>query len=199
VEGGFIDMAADGGPAGAGHLASLGGDRRALIARTLAGAAERGELCLQYLPQIDLHTGKMYGAEALLRWNSPLLGRLQPADFLPVAESNGLIAQIGDWALHRACEQAVAWRREGLASLRVSVNIAALQLGDLAERVQSALLAAGASPAMLGIEVTETMLSLDTARAAKALHALRAIGVQISLDDFGTGYSNLGVLRSLPI
>jgi EAL domain-containing protein (putative c-di-GMP-specific phosphodiesterase class I)/CheY-like chemotaxis protein len=103
--------------------------------------------------------------------------------------------------LRRACEQAVAWRQAGVGELRVSVNISGFELaqGDVAERVQAALLDTGATPAMLGIEVTETMLVADANVAARALHALRAIGVQISLDDFGTGYSNLSVLRSLPI
>ncbi|HEV8691886.1 MAG TPA: EAL domain-containing protein [Ideonella sp.] len=196
----LFELAADVDPR-AEQLAQLVLDHRAQMAQALAGAAVRGELSLQYLPQVDLRSGAMHGAEALLRWNSPLLGKLQPAEFLPLAEETGLIAEIGDWVLRRACEQAAAWRREGLTSLRVSVNISAQQLarGDLAERVQSALLAAGVLPAMLGVEVTEKVLAVDPPRAERALQALRAIGVQILLDDFGTGYSSLGVLRTLPI
>ncbi|MGM9491030.1 EAL domain-containing protein [Ideonella sp. YS5] len=176
-------------------------DRRQAMAQALAGAVRRGELSLHYQPQVDLRNGTMYGVEALLRWHSPEFGAVWPAEFIPVAEQHELIVEIGDWVLRRACEQAAAWRRAGVGHLRVSVNVSAHQLaqGDLARRVQEALLDAGTPPQLLGIEVTETMLVLDAARAARELHALRAIGVQISLDDFGTGYSNLSLLRALPI
>lgn len=180
---------------------SAGLDRRLALAAALVGAAERGELSLCYQPQVDLRHGRMYGVEALLRWSSPEFGSVAPSEFIALAEQTGQIVEIGDWVLRRACEQAVAWHRQGLADMRVSVNISAPQLvhGDLSERVQAALIDSGASAAMLGIEVTETMLVRDAGRAARALHSLRAIGVQISLDDFGTGYSNLSVLRTLPI
>jgi EAL domain-containing protein (putative c-di-GMP-specific phosphodiesterase class I)/FixJ family two-component response regulator len=176
-------------------------DRRQAMVQALAGAASRGELSLHYQPQIDLRNGAMYGVEALLRWQSPEFGAVWPAEFIPLAEQHDLIVEIGDWVLRRACEQAAAWRRAGVGELRVSVNVSPHQLaqGDLSQRVQEALLDAGTAPQLLGIEVTETMLVLDAARAARELHALRAIGVQISLDDFGTGYSNLSLLRTLPI
>ena len=190
-------VARAGGPEGL----AAGQDRRQAMAQALAGAAARGELSLHYQPQIDLRNGAMYGVEALLRWNSPLFGSVPPTEFIPLAEQQELIVEIGDWVLRHACGQAAAWRRAGVGELRVSINVSSHQLakGDLAQRVQEALLDAGAPPHLLGIEVTETMLVLDAARAARELHALRAIGVQVSLDDFGTGYSNLSLLRTLPI
>jgi EAL domain-containing protein (putative c-di-GMP-specific phosphodiesterase class I)/CheY-like chemotaxis protein len=174
--------------------------RRAAIAAALRGALERDELDLHYQPQVDLRTGRMYGVEALLRWQSATLGSVPPTEFVGMAEETGQIAAIGDWVLRAACTQAAAWRRAGM-DLRVSINISARQLAhdDLAQRIQSVLLQTGADPVMLGVEVTETMLIGDAARAARTLHALRAIGVQVALDDFGTGYSNLSMLRSLPI
>jgi len=194
-----VGHAAHTAPAAAAACAA--GDRRAALAAALAGAAARGELSLHYQPQIDLRHGGMYGVEALLRWQSPQFGAVSPSEFIGLAEASGQIVEIGDWVLRRACEQAAAWHRRGMGELRVSVNISVHELarGDLAERVQSALLDSGAPASMLGIEITETVLMLDASRAVRALHALRAIGVQISLDDFGTGYSNLTMLRTLPI
>ena len=188
------------GTSGPAALA-LAPDRHRAMVQALAGAVQRGELSLHYQPQVDLRNGAMYGVEALLRWSSPVFGAVAPSEFIPLAEQHDLIVEIGDWVLRRACEQAATWRRSGVGELRVSVNVSAHQLakGGLAQRVQEALLDAGAPPHLLGIEVTETMLVLDSARAARELHALRAIGVQISLDDFGTGYSNLSLLRTLPI
>ncbi len=175
--------------------------RRTAIASALRTAIERHELSLHYQPQVDLQSGAMYGVEALLRWHSATLGTVPPAELIAVAEQTDQIAAISDWVLRAACTQAQAWRRAGLADLRVSVNVSGKELvhDDLAQRVQSMLLETGAEPGMLGIEVTETTLVGDTLRAARTLHALRAIGVQIALDDFGTGYSNLSMLRSLPI
>jgi len=175
--------------------------RRTAMASALRDAIDRHELSLHYQPQVDLQSGAMYGVEALLRWHSATLGTVPPAELIAVAEQTEQIEAIGDWVLRAACTQAAAWRRAGLAGLRVSVNISGKELvhDDLAQRIQCVLLETGAEPGMLGIEVTETMLVGDTLRAARALHALRAIGVQIALDDFGTGYSNLSMLRSLPI
>lgn len=175
--------------------------RRTAVASALRTAIDRNELCLHYQPQVDLQSGAIYGVEALLRWQSSTLGAVPPSELIAVAELTDQIAAIGSWVLHAACAQAAAWRRAGLAGLRVCVNISSKELvrGDLAQQIQSVLLETGAEPGMLGIEVTETTLVGDTLRAARTLHALRAIGVQIALDDFGTGYSNLSMLRSLPI
>jgi diguanylate cyclase (GGDEF)-like protein/PAS domain S-box-containing protein len=178
-----------------------GAMRRLTIEWALRQAVGSGELSLLYQPQAELRYGGMQGVEALLRWESATLGPVSPAEFVPVAEQSGQIIAIGEWVLRTACAQAAAWQREGFAHLRVHVNVSAAQLArdDLAERVQAVLLETGAKPSHLGIEITESMLAADVAKAARALATLRAIGVEISLDDFGTGYSNLSSLRALPI
>ncbi|MFM2066028.1 MAG: hypothetical protein RLZZ584_937 [Pseudomonadota bacterium] len=167
------------------------------LRRALAG----NELSLHYQPQVDLATGDIRGAEALLRWNSAELGAVMPDEFIPIAERSGLIGAIGDWVLQRACEQAVAWQRAGLAALRVSVNLspAQLQRPDLAAHVQAVLHQTGARGEQMGVELTEGMLMTDVDGAAAVLRAIKALGVEISLDDFGTGYSSLNSLSRLPI
>jgi diguanylate cyclase (GGDEF)-like protein len=167
----------------------------------LRRALERDELELQYQPQVDLSNGMVVGAEALLRWNSPELGRVSPSEFIPLAERSGLIGVLGDWVLRRACEQTVFWRRAGLRPVRIGVNLSPSQLQrpDLAGHVQSVMIQTGADPACLGIEVTESTAMADPQRAAIVLSEIKAIGIEISLDDFGTGFSSLSCLRSLPI
>ena len=193
--------------AGPGQIrfASSSGNERAMrqiaLEWALRQALADGEFSLKYQPQIELRYGAVQGVEALLRWRSASLGDVSPAEFIPIAEQGGLIVAIGEWVLRTACLQAAAWKREGFANLRVHVNISPAQLArdDLADRIQAILLEAGADPRQLGVEVTETMLSDNAEKAARALGALRAIGMEISLDDFGTGYSNLSTLRALPI
>jgi diguanylate cyclase (GGDEF)-like protein/PAS domain S-box-containing protein len=178
-----------------------GAMRQLAIESALRSAIANGELSLLYQPQVELRYGGIQGVEALLRWDSAILGSVSPAEFVPVAERSGQIVAIGEWVLRSACAQAAAWQRDGLAHLRVHVNVSAAQLArdDLAERVQAILLETGTKPDHLGVEITESMLAADVAKAARALATLRAIGVEISLDDFGTGYSNLSSLRALPI
>jgi len=175
--------------------------RRIALEWALRQALAGGELSLKYQPQMELRYGTVQGVEALLRWRSSSLGEVSPTEFIPIAEQSGLIVAIGEWVLRTACLQAAAWKREGFGNLRVHVNISAAQLArdDLADRIQAILLECGADAGQLGVEVTESMLSDDTEKAARALGALRAIGMEISLDDFGTGYSNLSTLRALPI
>jgi len=175
--------------------------RRLELESALHHAIERGEFTLLYLPQLELRSGRPRGVQAMPRWHSATLGTVSPAEFIPVAERSGQVVAIGQWVLRAACAQAAAWQRAGLGELRVQVNISAAQLAqdDLAARVEAALLESGAQPRMLGVALTETLLSADAARAARTLQALRAIGVEIALDDFGTGYANLGMLRTLPI
>jgi len=175
--------------------------RQLAIEWALRQAISNDELSLVYQPQVELRYGAIQGVEALLRWESATLGQVPPTEFVSVAERSGQIVAIGEWVLRTACAQIAAWQHEGHAHLRVHVNVSAAQLarGDLAERVQAILLETGARPNHLGIELTESMLAADVAKAARALATLRAIGVEISLDDFGTGYSNLSSLRALPI
>ena len=171
------------------------------IESELTHAIERRELALHYQPQVDLATGRLCGAEALLRWRSHQLGPVSPAEFIPVAERCGLIGALGDWVLREACRQIAAWKQAGLPPLRIGVNLSPVELQrpDLARHVQAVLAASGAEPACLGLEVTEGTLMADVAHAAAVLRDIKSLGVQISLDDFGTGFSSLSVLSSLPI
>ncbi|KQU81641.1 MULTISPECIES: EAL domain-containing protein [unclassified Rhizobacter] len=175
--------------------------RRMTLESALRRAIGRQELLLHYQPQVDLTDGRLLGVEALVRWHCTELGDVEPTEFIPVAEQTGLIIPIGEWVLRSACAQAASWARAGLPGVRVHVNLSPLQLQqpDIARRLHGILLETGANPAHLGVEVTESMLTVDGAHAARTLRELKAIGVEISLDDFGTGYSNLGVLRTLPI
>jgi diguanylate cyclase (GGDEF)-like protein len=176
--------------------------RRAMqVEAGLWRALQLDEFVLHYQPKVDLVSGQINGAEALLRWNSADLGAVAPGEFIPIAERSGLIGAVGDWVLRQACTDTAAWRRSGLRPVRVSVNLAASQLQrhDLASQVQAVLLDTGADPAWLGVELTESMVMSDVAGATATLRALKAIGVEISLDDFGTGFSSLSSLSRLPI
>ncbi|MDI1260011.1 EAL domain-containing protein [Aquabacterium sp.] len=176
------------------------GDRLAREA-ALREALVRQELYLQYQPQIDLGTGQMVGAEALVRWRNALFGDLAPDDFLPMAEETELILEISTWVLVTACESAVRWQQAGLPTLRMAVNMSAKQLNqpDIARSIETILRKTGLDPHCLSIEVTESMLMNDLERVAVTLGELKSIGVHIALDDFGTGYSSLANLRRLPI
>ena len=167
----------------------------------LRDALPRRELSLVYQPQVDLVSGEVIGAEALLRWQSAAYGRVAPEEFIPLAERSGLIAEIGDWVIREACAQSVRWRQAGLPALKVSVNVSPVQFqfGDVALVVRRALADSGALPASLGIELTESALQHDADQVAATLRGLRAEGIEIALDDFGTGFSSLSRLRELPI
>ncbi len=168
----------------------------------LRRAIGAGELFLEYQPIVDLESGELVGAEALVRWNHPTRGRLGPNVFIPLAEETGLIGEIGTWVLRTACMEVARWAGKAPGVVpRVSVNLAASQVADerLPWIVQSALSQAGASPAWLTLEVTESHLVADTVAILERLHAVRALGIQISVDDFGTGYSSLAYLQEFPI
>jgi len=167
----------------------------------LRHAIARNELYLCYQPQVDLVTGRMTALEALVRWNDGTRGEISPAEFIPVAETTGLIIPIGEWVLRTACRDSVRWQAQGLPPLRVGVNLSMRQLQqpDLVQRVRAILQETGLDPHHLGVEVTESMLVEHVEHVAQTLSQLKAIGVEIALDDFGTGYSNLGYLNKLPI
>jgi diguanylate cyclase (GGDEF)-like protein/PAS domain S-box-containing protein len=175
--------------------------QRLALETALRHALRDEQLELHYQPQVDLAHGRIVGVEALLRWQHPTLGRVAPDRFIPIAEETGLIVAIGDWVLCRAIEQAAAWQRAGLPSLRMAVNLSARQLmhPDLAQRIEGLLAATGLDPRLFGVEVTESMLIANFDQAVQHLRALRALGVEVSLDDFGTGYSSLSYLRRLPV
>ncbi len=167
----------------------------------LRQAIQRGELDLNYQVKVDLVSHQTTGVEALLRWNNAELGLVSPAEFVPVAEANGMILPIGEWVLHRACTQARTWRDRGLPEIHVAVNVSSRQLyqDDLVETVVRILDETGFEARCLEIELTESMLMENIAEVEPKLHQLRELGVRIGIDDFGTGYSSLAYLKRLPI
>ena len=159
-------------------------------------ALERDQLRVVYQPKVDLHTGNVIGAEALLRWDHPALGAVAPDVFVPVAEEIGIMVPIGRFVLGEACRQAVSWERDGNA-IPVSVNVSGRQFDDhdLAAEVQEVLTETGLPATHLCLEITETLLMSDTVRSTQIMRDIHTMGVQLSIDDFGTGYSSLAYLH----
>ena len=177
--------------------------RRLEVAAELRHAIERGELVLFYQPIVEVSTGSVHGAEALVRWHHPQRGLLPPSDFIPIAEATGLIIPLGRWVLREACNQTQQWKQAGLAdkSFYTSVNLSARHVVDdnVLGDIRTALAVSGLSPEALVVEVTETTLIQDLDRARAALTALKRLGIRIAVDDFGTGYSSLAYLSNFPI
>jgi EAL domain-containing protein (putative c-di-GMP-specific phosphodiesterase class I) len=171
------------------------------FAKELSQALEREELFLDYQPQIDLETGKLSGVESLVRWHHPRLGRISPADFIPIAEETGLIIPMGYWILRRACQQYQQWQSLGIAPFKLSVNLSLCQLKDpnLVSVIRSILIETEINPDYLELEITESFMVSDISAAIATLTELRELGIQIAIDDFGTGYSSLSSLKNLPI
>jgi len=174
---------------------------RQSIEENLRRALERQEFALHYQPKINLRTGEISGAEALLRWMHPVRGPVSPAQFIPVAEDCGLILPIGQWVLREACKQARAWADAGLPLPTMAVNISSMEFREdkFIESVFTTLSETGLDPKSLELELTESVLMKRAESAASVLKTLRARGVQIAVDDFGTGYSSLSYLRKFPI
>ncbi|HEV3182397.1 MAG TPA: EAL domain-containing protein [Steroidobacteraceae bacterium] len=174
---------------------------RFTIEEQLRGALERNEFSLQYQPQFDVRTGTISGVEALLRWTNAELGAVSPVEFIPVAEETGLILAIGKWALRAACQQAQVWRDEGLPVQRMAVNVSGRQfaLAEYPQEVAAALKETGLDPAVLELEITESVVMADEAWAEKAIKELKALGISLAIDDFGTGYSSFGRLRHFAV
>jgi diguanylate cyclase (GGDEF)-like protein/PAS domain S-box-containing protein len=174
---------------------------RQSIEESLRTALERQEFALHYQPKINLRTGDITGAEALIRWTHPVRGQLSPAQFIPVAEACGLILPIGNWVLREACKQAQAWVGAGLPMGTMAVNISALEFGDekFLDRVFAILKDTGLDPKCLELELTESVLMKRAESTESILMTLRGHGVQLAVDDFGTGYSSLSYLRKFPI
>jgi diguanylate cyclase (GGDEF)-like protein/PAS domain S-box-containing protein len=162
----------------------------------LRRAIGSAELALHFQPQVARRDGRVLGIEALLRWTSSELGRVSPADFIPLAEDTGLILPIGDWVIRQACLQNKAWQDAGLPRIPVAVNVSAHQFkaGTVPATVRAALAESGLEARHLEVELTESVMLGDAAAAESQLAELRAMGVSLSLDDFGTGYSSLGYL-----
>ncbi|MGF6722161.1 diguanylate cyclase (GGDEF)-like protein/PAS domain S-box-containing protein [Paraburkholderia sp. GAS41] len=174
---------------------------RLQLSTRLRRAVKAQALQLAYQPQIDMVTGRIFGAEALLRWNDPELGTVSPAVFIPVAEESGMIQIIGEWVLRTACQQARSWLDQGLPPIRVSVNVSPLQLerSDLVTVVNAALTEAQLPPECFELEVTEGALMRNAEDVARTLRELRSLGVKIAIDDFGTGYSSLSYLKRFSV
>jgi len=171
-------------------------DRQEMDA-ALRRAFERNEFGLVYQPQVELRSGALVGAEALIRWSHPTLGPVSPARFIPAAEETGLIVELGRWALRTACLAATHWPKD----VKVAVNVSPVQfeLSDVVADVAEALEFSGIDPARLEVEITEGIFVRNFAEVADRLKRLRALGIGVALDDFGTGYSSLNYLAELPV
>lgn len=166
----------------------------------LRRAIGNNELLLYYQPKVDIQNGCIVGAEALVRWQHPERGLVLPSEFIPIAEESKLVVRLGEWVLEAACQQAAAWRRAGLAPVRVAINVSAGEFTlSLPDRVQAALNRHAISAAWLELEITESMLMTSTDDVIAIMEEITALGVTLSLDDFGTGYSSLSYLKRFPI
>lgn len=174
---------------------------RLQIEEELHSALENQELSLHYQPQVDIYTGKIIGAEALLRWQRSDGSMVPPFRFIPVAEECGLINPIGEWVIQQACQQAKAWQDAGLPKIVIAVNLSAIQFRQkrLFDIVHQALEHSGLEPGWLELEITEGALMEDTASAVVLLERLKQLGINLAIDDFGTGYSSMGYLKHFPV
>lgn len=171
------------------------------LERDLRQAIENRQFALHYQPQMSLTTGAIVGVEALLRWHHPERGLISPADFIPVAESSGLIIPIGDWVLNEACAQAISWQKMGLPPIRMGINVSVQQFnaGNLVQRVAAALQKTQLHPGLLKLEITESLLMQEIEQSIETMNRLTELGVHLAIDDFGTGYSSLAYLKRFPI
>jgi EAL domain-containing protein (putative c-di-GMP-specific phosphodiesterase class I) len=174
--------------------------KRSSIESELRSALDAGQLELHYQPTIDLETGRICGAEALMRWRHPSRGLMQPDEFIPVAEASALIIPMGRWALHEACRQARQWQDDGLRPIPIAVNVSALQFRTpgLLDDIQRFLKETRLPARFLELELTESALMVDTAVTTSLLEVLKAHGIVLKVDDFGTGPSSLSYLQNCP-
>ncbi|MBX9937362.1 MAG: EAL domain-containing protein, partial [Burkholderiaceae bacterium] len=159
------------------------------------------QLQLHYQPQADIATGRIIGAEALLRWHDPQEGAISPARFIPVAESSGLIGPLGEWVLRQVCQQGQRWLDAGLPAITLAVNVSPrqFQLTDLVASTRTALAETGFPASQLELEITESALAERFEEVLKVLEGLQGLGLHLAVDDFGTGYSSLAHLKRFPI
>ena len=177
-----------------------GMQERMRIESGLRHALGHGELTLYYQPKFDIATNRIVGAEALVRWIHPLRGLVPPIEFIPLAETTGLIVQVGEWVLEAACAQAAVWQRAGLAPFRLAVNVSAREFtAGLPNRVAATLARYALDASWLELEITESTLMHDIERVIGIMDRINDLGVALSLDDFGTGYSSLSYLKRFPI
>jgi EAL domain-containing protein (putative c-di-GMP-specific phosphodiesterase class I) len=174
---------------------------RLTLENQLRQALDKEEFVLHYQPKVGLASGKLTGAEALIRWNDPRTGLVPPGRFIPVLEETGMIHEVGRWALRQAVEDYLRWRAAGLAAVRIAVNVSPLQLRDrgfIAEIEQAIGIDAHAA-AGLELEITESLIMENVQHSIASLKAIRAMGVTMAIDDFGTGFSSLSYLAKLPV
>lgn len=166
----------------------------------LRQAIDQGEFLLHYQPQVSLETGRIVGAEALVRWQSPERGLVPPTEFIPLAEATGLIIPLGEWVLQTACLQTKKWQMAGFPPLQVAVNLSSVQFNqtDLIERVQQTLSQTHLEPQFLSLELTESLLVQNVEATILKLSQFKELNIQIAIDDFGTGYASLGYLQHFP-
>ncbi len=171
------------------------------VENRLRRALERDEFVLHYQPKVNIVSGKLTGAEALIRWNDPVSGLTFPGRFIPILEETGLIHDVGRWALRKAIEDYQRWRNDGRAAVRIAVNVSPLQLrnSNFVAEIQEAVSAGADAAAGLQLEVTESVIMQDVNHSIGSLLAIRALGVTIAIDDFGTGFSSLNYLAKLPV
>jgi diguanylate cyclase (GGDEF)-like protein/PAS domain S-box-containing protein len=175
--------------------------KRLALESSLRRAVERGEFTLYYQPQMALNGGHVVGAEALIRWQHPELGLVLPTEFIPMAESTGMIVKLGEWVMNTACAQAKAWQNEGLPSMRIAINVSSVQVtrGEIIATVERVLHKTGLDPQYMELEITEGLIMQQTHQTIAILDDLKAMGVMLAIDDFGTGYSSLSYLKRLPL
>ena len=171
-----------------------------MMQNDLRKAIEREELTLVYQPRVNIESGTVTSAEALLRWNHPSWGTISPVEFIPIAEETGQIVEIGEWVLRKVCEQINAWKEKEMIPIRVAINFSAQQFlqKHLIDHIQRILTETDINPELLEIEITESVLLGNEDIITQTLQQLRKMGISISLDDFGTGYSSLHYLRRFP-
>jgi diguanylate cyclase (GGDEF)-like protein len=183
------------------HNLSTASERWHTLSRDIAGACERGELQLHYQPLVSVAERKIIGAEALLRWNHPTLGMIQPDLFIPLLEERGMMVEVGRWVIQTACREAMRWRAEGLPAVRMAVNLSAQQFyhDDLVNTVARALEKSGLDAKGFELELTESLALDDSETMIRIMSELKSLGISLSLDDFGTGWSSLAYLRRFPL
>jgi len=174
---------------------------RLILETQLRHALGRGEFQLHYQPQMHLASGHITGAEVLLRWLQPEVGLVAPHTFIPLAEETGIVVEIGEWVLFKACLQHREWRESGKPILRIAVNLSSRQFkqDNLAQNIIRIVKDTDMDPTLLELELTESVLMQDAYAAAEILRELKSVGIQLAIDDFGTGYSSLNYLRRFPL